>query len=245
MIQRFMTIYSSGDETRVALRRALVLLAIACCAATFVLAQAAPLPVQNKPAEPANPQLGPATPPTAEEAADAVKAPVHLPVMTTAAPVDPKTFVIGPQDILLVRVWKEPELSSAAQVRSDGKITLPLIGEVDASGQTPEGLKEKIAEQLSEYINKPDVIVSVQSVQSRKYYITGETGRPGTFPLVVPTTVLEALTNAGGFKEFANTKKITILRNGKLLKFNYKDVVKGKNSDQNVFLENGDLIVVP
>ena len=116
---------------------------------------------------------------------------------------------------------------------------------MEAAGQTPEGLKAKIVEALQEYIIKPDVIVSLQSVQSRKYYITGEVNRPGTFPLVVPTTILEALTNAGGFKEFANTKKITILRNGKIVKFNYNEVVKGKNMQQNVPIENGDYVVIP
>jgi polysaccharide biosynthesis/export protein len=190
-------------------------------------------------------ELGPATAKTKEEVENSVKAPVAIPALPTAAPVDPKTYVIGPEDILSIRVWREPELSSAVQVRPDGKITLPLVGEMEAAGQTPEGLKTKIVDALQEYIIKPDVIVSLQSVQSRKYYITGEVNRPGTFPLVVPTTVLEALTNSGGFREFANTKKITILRKGKILKFNYNDVVKGKNMQQNVPIENGDYIVVP
>ena len=88
-------------------------------------------------------------------------------------------------------------------------------------------------------------MVQVQSVQSRRYYITGEVLRPGTFPLVVPIRVLEALTNAGGFREFADTKKIRILRNGKTIKFNYKDVSNGKNMDQNIEIEHGDFIVVP
>jgi len=190
-------------------------------------------------------ELGPATSKTKEEVENSVKTPVAIPALPTAAPVDPKTYVIGPEDILSVRVWREPELSSAVQVRPDGKITLPLIGEMEAAGQTPEGLKAKVVEALQEYIIKPDVIVSLQSVQSRKYYITGEVTRPGTFPLVVPVTILEALTNAGGFKEFANTKKITVLRKGKILKFNYNEVVKGKNPQQNVQIENGDYIVVP
>jgi polysaccharide export outer membrane protein len=190
-------------------------------------------------------QLGPNTAKTKEEVENSVKAPVAIPALPTAAPVDPKTYVIGPEDILAIRVWREPELSTAVQVRPDGKITLSLIGELEAAGQTPEGLKNKIVEALQEYIVKPEVIVSLQSVQSRKYYITGEVNRPGTFPLVVPTNVLEALTNSGGFRDFANTKKITILRKGKILKFNYNDVVKGKNMDQNVLIENGDYIVVP
>jgi polysaccharide export outer membrane protein len=189
--------------------------------------------------------LGPATAKTKEEVENAVKAPPAIPSMPTAAPVDPKTYVIGPEDILLIRVWREPELTGAVQVRPDGKIAMQLIGEVEAAGQTPEGLKNRIAEMLQEYIVKPEVYISLQSVQSRKYHITGEVGRSGTFPLIVPTTVLEALTNAGGFREFANVKKITILRKGKIIKFNWNEVTKGKNMEQNILLENGDYIVVP
>ena len=190
-------------------------------------------------------ELGPATSQTAEKAAESVKAPVAVLAMPTAAPVDPKTFEIGPEDILMIRVWREPELSTGVQVRPDGKITLPLVGEMQAAGLTPEELKAKVVEALTEYINKPEVMVSIQSVQSRRYHITGEVNRPGTYPLVVPVTVLEALTNAGGFREFANTKKITILRKGKIIKFNYNDVIKGKNLDQNIAIENGDFVNVP
>lgn len=199
-----------------------------------------PVPQPEKPKE-----VGPATSPTREQSAESVKTPPAVPAMPTAAPVDPKSYQIGPEDILLVRVWREPELSQGVQVRPDGKITLPLIGEVQAAGLTPDELRTKIVEALSEYINKPEVMVSIQSVQSRKYYIQGEVNRPGAFPLVVPTTVLEALSNAGGFREFANKKKITILRKGKLFKFNYNDVIKGKNMEQNILLENGDYINVP
>jgi polysaccharide biosynthesis/export protein len=189
--------------------------------------------------------LSPGAAKTKEEVEKNAKAPVDLAPMPMAAPIDPRTYVIGPEDILSIHVWREQELSSAVQVRPDGKITLPLIGELEAAGQTPEGLKTKIVEALQEYIVKPEVIVSIRSVLSRKYYITGEVNRPGPFPLVVPTTVLEALSNAGGFREFANTKKITILRKGKLLKFNHNEVVKGKKMEQNIMLENGDFVNVP
>ena len=220
------------------------LLMATLCGPAIVQAQEPRNPAPKK--EEAKPQdLGPATSKTREEAAEAVKTPPAVPALPTAAPVDPKTYIIGPEDILLVRVWRENELSGGVQVRPDGKITLPLIGELDAAGLTPEGLKAKIVEALSEFINKPEVLVSLQSVQSKKYYIVGGVSRPGTFPLVVPITVLEALTNAGGFREFANTKKITILRGTKILKFNWNEVVKGKNMQQNVLIENGDYIVVP
>lgn len=203
-----------------------------------------PVRTVPEPKTPAPVDLGPSTSPTRDKAADAVKTPVGIAREPTAAPVDPHSYQIGPEDILLVRVWREPELSGAVQVRPDGKITMPLIGELQASGQTPEALKGQVAERLTEFVNKPEVMVQVQSVQSRRYYITGEVNRSGGFPLVVPTTVLEALTNAGGFREFANTKKITILRNGKIIKFNYNEVIKGKNLQQNIPVENGDYIIV-
>lgn len=200
-----------------------------------------PVEEKEKPKE-----LGPATPPTAEEAAEAAKSTVPIQTMPTAAPVDPKTFAIGPEDILVIRVWREPELSSGVQVRPDGKITLPLVGEIEAAGLTPEELKVKVVEALSEFINKPEVMVQVQAVLSRRFHITGQIIRPGTYPLVIPITVLEALTNAGGFREFANTKKITIMRKGQpLIKFNYNEVIRGKNLDQNILVQSGDFINVP
>jgi len=159
--------------------------------------------------------------------------------------VDPKTFIIGAEDMLVVRVWREPELSGQFMVRPDGKISLPLVNEVQAAGQTPEQLTASIAQGLSKFMNHPEVAVVVSQVNSRKYYIQGEVGRPGAYPLVVPTTVLEALSNAAGFREFANTKKIVILRNGKeRLLFNYKEVTKGKHTDQNILLQPGDQIIV-
>jgi polysaccharide export outer membrane protein len=217
-------------------------MAVYLLTASLCLAQAPP----RTPVEPqeAPKELGPATQKTAEEAAEAVKVPAGVTPMATAAPVDPATYQIGPEDILRISVWREPELSTAVQVRPDGKITLPLVGEVQAAGQTPNSLKSTVVAALQEFINKPEVMVVLQSVQSRRYYISGEVNRPGTYPLVVPITILEALTNAGGFREFANTKKIRILRKGKLIYFNYKDVSRGKNLSQNIPIENGDHIFV-
>lgn len=162
-----------------------------------------------------------------------------------AAPVDHGTYVIGAEDQLAIRVWREPEVSGSVIVRPDGMITMPLIGEVQAAGKTPNQLKEAIAEQLSEYLTRPEVLVSVTGIRSKKYYITGQVNSTGSFPLVVPTTILEALSGAGGFQQWANTKKIVILRGSKRIPFNYKDVIKGKNLDQNIYLENGDHIIVP
>lgn len=162
-----------------------------------------------------------------------------------AAAVDLKTFVIGPDDVVGVKVWREPELSSTLRVRPDGKITLPLGGEVKAAGRTPEQLGQEITKMLGSFVNNPLVMVSVLEVRSKKYSITGEVSKPGAYPLITPTTVLDAILQAGGFKEYAKKKKITIMRNGEQLKFNYGDYVKNKKLAQNVQLQDGDLIVVP
>ena len=161
------------------------------------------------------------------------------------AGVDPTTFQIGAEDVLAIQVWREPDFSRQVMVRPDGKITLPLIGELQGSGLTPDQLAKALTESLSKYLNNPQVIVTVLQVNSKKYFITGEIQKPGSFPLVVPTHVLDAISGAGGFRDFANQKKIVILRKGQRLKFNYKDVIKGKNTEQNVFVENGDYIIVP
>lgn len=165
----------------------------------------------------------------------------------TMAPVDLDTYEIGAEDVLMVRVWRENEVSGSVAVRPDGMITLPLIGEVRAAGRTPLQLKEEVTTKLAEFLNRPEVMVAVTAVRSKKYYITGQVNRTGQFPLVVPTTVLEALSGAGGFQQWAKKKDIRILRNGgrETLKFNYNQVTKGKDLDQNVYLQNGDHIIVP
>jgi polysaccharide export outer membrane protein len=163
----------------------------------------------------------------------------------SASGVDPKTYKIGAEDVILVRVWREPELSGQFPVRPDGRISLPLVNEVVAEGLTPEQLSDTIAKGLSRYMTQPEVSVAVQQVNSKKYFIIGEVQKPGSYPLTVPTTVLEALVNAGGFRDFANTKKIIIMRKGQRLKFNYKEVIGGKKMEQNIGLESGDQIIVP
>ena len=162
-----------------------------------------------------------------------------------AAPVDPGKYRIGPEDLLFIRVWREPDFTLPVAVRPDGKITMPLIGEVPASGQSPLQLTATLKELLTQYLNNPDVNVFVTEVRSKKFYIDGEMNRPGSFALVTPTSVLEALSRGGGFREFANTRKIRVLRSGELRHFNYKDVTKGKHLEQNIAVENGDHIIVP
>ncbi|MDZ7638148.1 MAG: polysaccharide biosynthesis/export family protein [Bryobacterales bacterium] len=159
--------------------------------------------------------------------------------------VDPSSYKIGPEDVIEIRVWREPELSVQQSVRPDGKITLPLIGDVIANETTPKELSAAISTRLKEFINNPSVMVTVEQVRSKKFTITGEVNRPGSYPLLTATTVLDALTNSGGFRDFANKKKITIIRGDERIRFNYNDVIEGKNMDQNIELRNGDLIVVP
>jgi polysaccharide biosynthesis/export protein len=169
-----------------------------------------------------------------------------------AAPVAPggvgsdKDYVIGAEDILNVLVWNNRELTNQVVVRPDGRITVGLIGEMQAVGQTPERLGKEIADKLKEggYLRSPQVQVSVQQINSKKFYINGEVNKPGTYNLVVPTKVLEALVNAGGFRDFANKKDIRIVRGDKQFKFNYNRVIKGQNRDQNIYLEPGDIIIV-
>jgi polysaccharide export outer membrane protein len=161
------------------------------------------------------------------------------------APVDEKTYQIGAEDVVGVGVWGDPRLSGQFVVRPDGKISIPLIGDVMASGKTPAQLQETIGTALQEkYIKSPDVNVQILQVHSKKYFIEGEVNKPGPYELIVPTTVLEGLSNAGGFRDFANTKKIRILRGSKVLYFNYKEVTNGKKLDQNIYLEPGDHIII-
>ena len=160
------------------------------------------------------------------------------------APVDTKTYVIGAEDVIFVKVWRDNDVSGQFLVRPDGRISVPLIGDVTATDHTPEQLEKDIADRLSKFIKDPQVNVGIISVGSKKYFILGEVNRPGAFPLVVPTNVLEALVNAGGFRDFANQTKILILRGDKVFTFNYRQVTRGKKTEQNILLEPGDKIIV-
>jgi polysaccharide export outer membrane protein len=148
-------------------------------------------------------------------------------------------------DVISVKVWNNPNLSSPLDVGSDGMISLPLVGQVKADGLTKEQLKEALVGRLKEFLNSPEVDVQVLKVNSKRFFVYGGVGRPGDYPLVQETTIMDALSNVGGFKDFANTKKIYILRGTQKLNFNYKDVSKGKNMEQNIPLQNGDRIFVP
>lgn len=158
-------------------------------------------------------------------------------------------YMIGAQDLLDISVWKEPEISRAVQVRPDGKISLPLLNDVQASGLTPMQLASVIATGLRKYMTDPQVTVIVTSINSQRVYILGEVGRAGAYPLLPNMTLLQALSSAGGFTQFANSKKIYVLRDvaGRQIKipFNYKEVVNGHRPEQNIELKPGDTIIVP
>ncbi|MBZ5656152.1 MAG: polysaccharide export protein [Acidobacteriia bacterium] len=160
------------------------------------------------------------------------------------------SYVIGADDVLAISVWKEPEVSRSVPVRTDGKISLPLIGELQAGGQTPRQLEQEISKRLQSYISEPEVTVIVQDAKSQRINILGMVAKPGSYLLSGSTTVLDSIAMAGGFKDFAKQKSIYVLRASadgtqKRIPFNYKEVIKGKNPEQNVRLLPRDTVVVP
>lgn len=178
--------------------------------------------------------------PAATASRDAVKPPV--------APND--EFVIGVADVLAINVWKEADISRVLPVRSDGRVTLPLIGEIQARGLTAKQLEKEIATRLQEFVSDPEVTVIVQEIHSQNFNILGQVQHPGTFTLTHPVTVLDAIALAGGFRDFAKTKSIYVLRQKPdgttvRLPFNYKEAIKGNSPAQNVRLENDDTLFVP
>ena len=169
----------------------------------------------------------------------------------SAAKAHDDAYVIGNDDVLSINVWKEPDISQhSIPVRSDGRISMPLAGEVQAAGQTPLKLEKAIAAKLQSYISEPEVSVMVEKSNSQKFNILGQVVKPGSYAIADSPTVLDAIALAGGFRDFAKQKSIYILRQGpdgkdERLPFNYKDVIKGKNLEQNVKIQPRDTIVVP
>jgi polysaccharide biosynthesis/export protein len=165
-----------------------------------------------------------------------------------ATPAQDSDYVIGADDLLKIVVWKETELTETLPVRPDGKISMPLLGDVAAAGMTPTDLAESIRQKLKKYIADPRVTVVVAAMNSRRVFVTGEVSHSGAIPLLPHMTVLQALSSAG-FTQFANLKAIYVLRNegGRQTKlpFNYKEVVKGQHAEENVELRPGDTVVVP
>jgi len=166
------------------------------------------------------------------------------------APVKPDAYVIGAEDVLTIAVWKEPEMSHQVPVRPDGMISLPLLGDVKATGLTPLQLQDQLTNDMKKYISDPQVTVIVNQVNSLNFNVVGEVLKPGYYPLTRRMTVLDAIAISGGFRDFAKTKKIYVLRtqaDGKQVRipFNYKNVIKGNNPQQNIELQPHDTLVVP
>lgn len=174
---------------------------------------------------------------------------VQAPAPTEHPETNNQEYKIGPQDVLKIDVWKEDQLTRTVPVRPDGKITLPLINDVQASGLTPLELSTVLRDSLKKFINEPQVTVTVSEINSRRIYVTGEVVRAGAFALLPHMTVLQALSVCGGFTQFAREKNIYVLRtvNGaqEKLPFNYRDTVNGKKPEQNIELQPGDVVVVP
>ena len=215
-----------------------VLVAVLC---TLAVAQDAAAP-------PAAPAPAPAAAPTP---AATTPPPAAAPKPSDAnTGVRSDAYVIGAEDLISIYVWKEPDMTRTVPVRPDGMISLPLIGEIKAAGNTPVQLQGILADAMKKYVSDPQVTVVVEKVASLNFNIVGEVSRPGYFPLTRRLTVLDAISMAGGFRDFAKTKKIYVLRtnaNGteERLPFNYKEVIAGKNPQQNIELQPRDTIVVP
>jgi polysaccharide export outer membrane protein len=194
-------------------------------------------------------QRTPATSSTIEQPASAPKSDGR-PISEDSGRIDSKAYIIGENDLLDVNVWKEKEVSRTISVRPDGKITLPLVGEIQASGMTPLQLQDNIGQRLKAYLSNPEVTVMVSDPRSHHFNIVGQVLKPGTYTLSQSTTVLDAISSAGGFRDFAKETKIYVLRTspggGQVrLPFNYKEIIKGKNPASNIALNSGDTIVVP
>ncbi len=182
--------------------------------------------------------------------AGAQQAATRAAVVVPAAPITlASDYVIGPEDMLLISVWKNESLSRTLPVRPDGKISMPLLHDIQASGLTPMQLRDKIAAALAEFMPNPEVSVSVLEVRSYRVSVLGEVQKPGVLQLRAPTTVLEAIALAGGFRDFASPSKIVIFRKDdggqtQRLRFNYNRAV-GTAGEENVPLRSGDVVVVP
>jgi polysaccharide export outer membrane protein len=190
------------------------------------------IPIGVQPGEPANPgKMAAPAPPAGGTAPGSL-------------PVSRNTYIIGAEDDIRVMVWGHPDVTGDFRVRPDGMISVLLIGEIQAAGKTPQELESDITGKVKEFIKDPRVSVGLLAVHSKKYYINGEVNKPGSYDLAVPTNVLEALVNAGGFKDFADEKHIRIMRGSTVYMFNYKLVSKGQKSEQNIQLQPGDQIFV-
>lgn len=203
----------------------------------------ATLGTQNPPASQGTPR--PAAPAPGPAGQPGTPSPGTPPAGVTPPP----GYVIGPDDVLTIVFWRDKDLSGDVIVRPDGLISVPLINEVMAAGQTPDQLRVKLEQLASKYIEEPNAVVVVKQINSRKVFITGMVNKIGAYPLTGPTSVLQLITMAGGLQDFADQENIVVVRteNGRQVpyRFNYKDVVKRRRLQQNIQLQPGDTVVVP
>ena len=175
-------------------------------------------------------------------------APPKGPAQPATGTAPPPGYVIGPDDVLVVGVWKDKDLTGEVTVRPDGKVSLPLVNEIDAAGLTVDEFRKALTAAYEKYQTDPTVLVTVKEIKSRKVFITGNVGKAGAYMLSGPTTVVQLIAMAGGVTEYADTENISVLRieNGTTLSFrvNYKDIAKRKNLKQNIELKPGDTVIV-
>jgi polysaccharide biosynthesis/export protein len=205
-----------------------------CVAAALFVVISAALPAAAQ--APAAPEPA-ARPPAAT-------APPSIPT----GPTLPADYVVGAEDVLSVVFWRERDMSADVIVRPDGRISLPLLNDVDVAGLTPDQIRERVTEAARKFVEEPTATVVVKQINSRKVYITGSVERPGPFPLLRPTTILQLIALAGGLKEFAKSSDITVVRaepQQATFQFNYDDVKNRKNLTQNIQLKPGDTVIVP
>lgn len=168
---------------------------------------------------------------------------------TSTDPVVPVDYVIGPDDALSIAFWGEPDMSAEVVVRPDGRISLPLLGDIVAADLTPEELRAEVVKAAEPLMDSPRVTVQVREINSRKVYITGMVAQPNFYPLTGPTRVIQLIATAGGLLEYAKTKDIRVVRTDGdaqvSFRFNYNDFREGKNLEQNILLQPGDTVIVP
>lgn len=218
-----------------------LLLVLALLVASTAAAQSTQKPAPQPPPQPRPSSTKPAEP------APTTPAP---PAPAQAAGVSPPAdYVIGPDDVLEVIVWREKDLSTDVKVRPDGKVSLPLLNDVHASGLTPEAFRKVVTDAAAKFVADPNVTVIVKQINSRVVFVLGEVQKTGPFPLTAPTTVLQLLALAGGPTPYAKTDEIAVMRtvDGKTTRhlFNFKEVVRGRKIEQNMMLRPGDTVIVP
>ena len=240
-----------------------IMLHISCVilAATPLALQAQQPPATAPVQTPATPQTSTSTPPPAQAPAEPVTTGLGAAAQSSAAPsgalpntsgapaaVDSTHYIIGPDDVLQITVWREPTLSGSLPVRPDGMISMVLLGDLPAAGLTPTALGRNISERLHKYVQDPSVTVQVMGINSQKVYLIGEVTHVGAIPLTADMSPLKAIAAAGGLSPFANSKHIYILRGSgarqQKIPFNYKQALKGEDR-QPLVLQPGDTIVIP